>query len=88
MNQIMIDAQQFQTLLDAVRQPPLPVEIDLWSADEIARYMKRERRTVMESYACLPSFPKAIRLPTKGVRGQPLWKANEVIRWAEAHQER
>lgn len=88
MDQILIDAQQFKTLLETLRQPPLPVEIDLWSADEIARYLKRERRTVMESYACLPNFPKAIRLPSKGVRGQPLWKASEVIAWAERYQEK
>ena len=65
----------------------LPLEIDLWSGDEIAAYLKRERRTVMESITCHPDFPKAIHLPSAtGGRGQPLWKAREVVKWAESYQ--
>lgn len=66
----------------------VPLEIALWSGDEIAAYLKRDRRTVMEKLACLPNFPKAIRLPSAtGGKGQPLWKAREVIKWAESYQE-
>jgi hypothetical protein len=38
--------------------------------------------------ASLPDFPKAIRLPTKTGRAQPLYKAAEVIAWTNRHQER
>ncbi|SET61242.1 Transcriptional regulator, contains XRE-family HTH domain [Nitrosospira multiformis] len=67
----------------------LPLEIDLWSEDEIAAYLKRDRRTVMESITCHPDFPETIRLPSAtGGHGQPLWKAREVVKWAESYQGR
>ena len=67
----------------------VPLDIDLWSSDQIAAYLKKDRRKVMERIACLPDFPRAIRLPsTTGGKGQPLWKAKEVIAWAESYQER
>jgi hypothetical protein len=67
----------------------IPLEIDLWSGDELAAYFKRDRRSVMEKIVCLPSFPRAIRLPSAiGGKGQPLWKAREVIEWAESYQEK
>ena len=42
-----------------------------------------------ERITALPGFPQAIRLPVMGSkgRGQPLWKAREVIAWAEKHPE-
>jgi len=66
----------------------IPIEVDLWSSDEIAAYLKRDRRQVMERIVALPDFPKAIRLPASGGgRSQPLWKAAEVIEWATSYQE-
>lgn len=66
----------------------IPIEIDLWSGDEIAAYLKKERRTVMERIVCLPSFPRAIRLPTAtGGSAQPLWQAKQVIAWALSYQD-
>lgn len=68
--------------------PTIPLEIDLWSGTEIGAYLKVGSRQVLERYAPLPDFPKAIRLPTgEGGKGQPRWKASEVIAWAEKHQE-
>jgi hypothetical protein len=67
--------------------PPIPLDVDLWSATEIGAYLKRDSRQVLERYAPLPGFPKAIRLPSPGGRGQPLWKAIEIIEWATKHQE-
>lgn len=66
-------------------QVPLPVEIDLWDVEAIARYLKRSYSTVRDHIIVQPSFPKAIRLPGKG-RSYPLYKAREVIAWAESHQ--
>lgn len=67
--------------------PPIPLDVDLWSASEIGAYLKRDSRQVLERYAALPDFPKAIRLPSAGGRAQPLWKASEVIAWATKYQE-
>ena len=68
---------------------PIPIEIDLWDMATIAGYLKRDASTVRERLACLPDFPKAIRLPSASRRGaQPLYKATEVIRWVETYQEK
>jgi ABC-type Fe3+ transport system substrate-binding protein len=68
--------------------PRIPIEIDLWSASEIAAYLKLSERQVTERYAPLPDFPKAYRLPTpSGGSGHPRWKAHEVIAWAERYAE-
>lgn len=65
-----------------------PAEIDLWSAAECGAYLKVSPRQVLERYAPLPEFPRAIRLPSVGGgRGQPRYLAREVIAWAESHQE-
>lgn len=72
----------------AARMPPIiPVSIDLWSATEIAAYLKRDRRTTAEKIVYLPGFPSAIRLPSTGKKkSHPLWPAREVIAWAEKWQ--
>lgn len=66
----------------------IPAEIDLWSARECGAYIKVSPRQVLERYAPLPEFPRPIRLPSVGGgRGRPLYKAREVIAWAEGNQE-
>ncbi|MEW8692251.1 MAG: hypothetical protein AB2535_14340 [Candidatus Thiodiazotropha endolucinida] len=82
---------QIEMLLDAINNlsPRIPITVDLWSVREIAAYLKRSEAVVRERITPLPGFPQAIRLPVAGSkgRGQPLWKAKEVIIWAEKHQE-
>ncbi|KVO84029.1 hypothetical protein WL61_03220 [Burkholderia ubonensis] len=74
--------------LVAILPPIIPLEIDLWDTKTIATYLKRNPAVVRERICCLPSFPAAIRLPnTSGQRMHPLWKAVEVIAWAESHRE-
>lgn len=64
--------------------PAQPISIALWDTKEIATYLHRSVDRVYSDIVCLPSFPKPIRLPTKG-RAQALYKAREVIAWAEKH---
>jgi hypothetical protein len=67
----------------------LPIEIDLWDIATIATYLKRSESVVRERMACLPDFPKAIRLPsTRSARGQALYRAKEVIQWAARYQDK
>ncbi len=91
----MSDAPLIEQLAAAVAQlvrPAIPIEIDLWDMTMIAAYLKRDTQVVRERMACLPGFPKAIRLPTmtggKAGRAQPLYYAKEVIAWARSYQER
>jgi hypothetical protein len=61
-----------------------PISIALWDTNDIAAYLKRHRDRVYTDIVCLPSFPKPIRIPVPGrVRAQALYKAREVIAWAE-----
>ncbi|APZ42647.1 hypothetical protein [Acidihalobacter ferrooxydans] len=88
----MADTAKISDLLEALDRlsPRIPVQIDLWSVREIAAYLKRSDAVVRDRIVAIPDFPPAIRLPTaSGIgRGQPLWKARDVIAWAENYQER
>lgn len=67
---------------------PIPIQVELWSAAEIAAYLKVSQRQVIERYSKLPDFPPAIRLLSAGRRsGRPRWRASEVIAWAEKYRE-
>lgn len=68
--------------------PAVPLSEQLWTLTEIAHYLHRHVATVSQSMACHPSFPPAIRLPGRGARGKPLYKAIEVIEWAKSYQEK
>lgn len=69
-------------------RPAIPLSIDLWDIETIAALLKRNPQVVRERMACLPDFPKAIRLPTTKGRAQPLYNAKEVITWAQSYQEK
>lgn len=71
-------------------RPTLPLDIDLWSADEIAAYVKMTPRYVAEHLVMHPSFPRPIYFPTgiKSKGGRRRYKASEVIEWAESWQEK
>lgn len=69
-------------------KPALPVSIDLWDVATVAQFLKRDPSVVRERITCLPDFPKAIRLPSTRGRGHPLYKAAEVIEWAESYREK
>lgn len=80
--------QLAKRIADQVR-PAVPIDVALWDASDIAGYLRRSASVVREHIACLPGFPKPIRLPARGGtgRGHPLWKAKEVIAWAESYSE-
>ena len=74
--------------LSDVIKPPVPsqpISIALWDTKDISAYLHRSQDRVYSDIVCLPDFPKPIRLPVKG-RAQALYKAREVIAWAEKHQ--
>lgn len=81
--------QRLAAALSAYLQPPIPVSIDLWDVATIARVMKRSESQVRNRMICLPDFPKAIRLPVAGGgRGQPLYRAIEVLGWVDQYQDK
>jgi hypothetical protein len=74
-------------LLALFEQPAVPLADQLWDTADVARYFKRNVPVVWEWMTCVPSFPMAIRLPSKG-RAHPLYKAGEVIAWAMSQRGR
>ena len=65
---------------------PLPIEIQLWTTQDIGSYLKIDPNKVVQRYASLPDFPKRIEIPTaEGRITHPRWKAVEVIRLVEGH---
>jgi len=75
-------------ILRKLTEKSLPIEIDLWDTEHIARYLKRSYSTVRDKILCLPSFPRPIRINPNHERSHPLYKAREVIQWAESLQEK
>lgn len=66
----------------------IPVSVALWDVAHIAAFFCRAEAYVKEAIIPLPTFPKAIRLPT-GVKrpAHALYEAAEVIAWAKQFKE-
>ncbi|MFJ9531225.1 hypothetical protein [Herbaspirillum sp. NPDC101396] len=88
----MSEVEMIEKLANALRDklfPAIPLSVQLWDGKAIAGYLHRTPNVVMERVVTLNGFPKPIRLPAGDAsRGRPLWKATEVIAWAESHQEK
>lgn len=82
----MSDTDMIERLLEALSKrtaPAIPVAVALWDTNDIADYLKRSANRVRNDIVCLPTFPAPIRLPTAG-RSQALYKARDVVKWAES----
>ncbi len=86
----MFDAKFIEQLAEAVAlrvptAPAVPLEHQLWTTTEVAAHVRRNVHDVRKYMACLPSFPKAIRIPGQAVKRppHPLYNAGEVIAWAK-----
>ena len=87
MNNITID-QLAEAIAERVR-PVIPLSVALWDYKLIGAYLNKSPQQVRQRYAPLPGFPQPYRLPSGGKeRSHPLYKASEIIEWAEKYQER
>lgn len=87
----MSEGELLEKLANALAKhfkPGIPLDVDLWDVSMIAQFLKRDPAVVRERITPLPDFPKAIRLPAKQGRAHPLYKAAEVIQWAETYREK
>lgn len=64
----------------------VPLDKRPWSAEQCAAYFQIETKSFQNTYAPLPSFPRAIRPVTAAGRGHPRWIAQEVIDWWLSHR--
>ncbi|SDV49255.1 hypothetical protein [Chitinasiproducens palmae] len=64
----------------------VPIDVALWDIAAIAEYLRRKETYTRDSIVTQPGFPRSIRLPAAGKSGQgrPLWRAKDVIAWAES----
>jgi len=62
----------------------VPIAVALWDTEAIAMYLHRSINRVRSDIVSLPTFPRPIRLPVHG-KSQALYKAREVVAWAESH---
>lgn len=87
----MSEIALIERLAEAIEKrmkPAVPLSIALWDIATIGAYLQRDPDSVRERIACLPDFPKPIRLPSATKRGaHPLYKAAEVIEWVESYRE-
>lgn len=68
--------------------PPMPFEFVLWSAEDIAGYLRRASpRVVTDRIVKAPDFPKPTQLPSPKGKGHPLYKAIEVVQYIEKFRE-
>jgi hypothetical protein len=69
----------------ATAPPAIPISIDLWDFNTIARYLKRTSNYVRTEIASQSGFPSPIRLPRDESKvSHPLYRATEIIAWAES----
>ena len=80
-------AHLLSKILEQISRPlaTVPVSFALWDTEAIGVYLNRSINRVRSDIVSLPTFPKPIRLPVSG-RSQALYKAREVIAWAESFQ--
>lgn len=79
--------ERFDAMLEKLGAPVVPLADQLWEPAEVARYLRRSTGFVQDTLMCLPSFPKAHRLPSRG-RARPLYNAGEVVEWAKQFKEK
>ena len=78
----MADTEQLLAeIRDTLKAQAVPIGHRLWDADDVAAYLRVQRRYVLERLATRPDWPKAIRL-TDGVHAPARWHAVDVIEWA------
>jgi len=74
-------------ILQKLTERAIPLDVDLWDTEHIAAYLKRSYTTVRDKIIVRPDFPRPIKLNATQERAHPLYKAREVIQWAEGLQE-
>lgn len=82
----MSEKEILAAILQKLSEKSIPVEVDLWDTEHIAAYLKRSYSTVRDKIIVRPDFPKPIKINPTQERSHPLYKAREVIRWAESLQ--
>lgn len=80
-------APLLQQMLEELRKLRMGDD-DLWTAEEIAAYMKYQKKTVQNVIIKKPGFPSPYIIPSSENSGGKRWKSGEVKQWAMKHRTR
>lgn len=62
------------------------VHDDLWTAEDVAAYLKLSKSRVQARVVCNANFPRPVVIPTTDDGGGKRWVAKEVRAWALRHR--
>lgn len=71
-------------ILDELRSQR--VNNDLWTASDIADYLKLKKSTVQQRILKSDGFPRPTTLPTTAEGGSKRWIADEIKQWSRKHR--
>lgn len=77
-----------RALVTELRAPRVSIDDELWTFDDIARYLKLSQYTVERRVVVQPGFPEAFQpcATGKGSKAVKRWFAGEVIKWARQNR--
>jgi hypothetical protein len=75
-----------RTLVTELRSPKVSIDDELWTADDIAQYLKLAQYTVERRVVVQPGFPTPFQPCATGAKAVKRWFAGEVIKWARQNR--
>lgn len=75
-------------LIRQLQRPSVAPEHELWTAQDIAAYLKLSAYTVERRVVVQPGFPKSVQPCATGAKAAKRWFAGEVITWLRQHRAR
>ncbi|WP_257756936.1 helix-turn-helix transcriptional regulator [Burkholderia glumae] len=85
---LLLDGDTLAELARQIAQQLAPYA--LWDLSEVAKYLHRSEQHTRQWVITQGGFPRPIRIPSgrsSTERTPPLWRAKDVIAWAESHVE-
>lgn len=80
---LMLSIQQ---LIEQLRRPAVSSENELWTAQDIAAYLKLSACTIERRVVVQPGFPASVQPCATGAKAAKRWFAGEVIIWLRQHR--
>lgn len=75
-------------LIRQLQRPAVAAEHELWTAQDIAAYLKLSAYTVERRVVVQPGFPTSVQPCATGLKAAKRWFAVEVITWLRQHRAR
>ncbi len=73
-------------LIRQLQRPAVAAKDELWTANDIAGYLKLSPYTVERRVVVQPSFPTSVQPCATGAKAAKRWFANEVVLWLRQHR--